>query len=45
MSWELREQAYEAGCVCVCVCVCVFHFTLHSTFSPVLRDFHPRSKL
>ena len=21
MSWELREQAYEAGCVCVCVCV------------------------
>ena len=37
MSWELREQAWEA----VCECVCVFHFTLHHTFSPVLRDFHP----
>ena len=23
MSWELREQAWEA----VCECVCVFHFT------------------
>ena len=38
MSWELREQAYEAGCVCVCVCVCVYFTLLCIAPSPLSSE-------